>query len=114
MRNLSLTTHSGNRFFVPDYYELFGGSDPTAEKAFTGITELRLNEMLIGWGETCNLANQFSSLSILDASSNQLESMYDGETNASLQVPITSLKLEHNAFERLDALDPLTKVTSLK
>lgn len=114
MRNLSLTVNSGNRFVVPDYYELFGGSDPAAEKAFTGITELRLNEMLIGWGETCNLANQFSSLSILDVSSNQLESMYDGTTNASLQVPITSLKLEHNAFERLDALSPLTKVTSLK
>lgn len=99
---------------MPDYYELFGGSDPTAEKALTGITELRLNETLISWGEICNLANQFPDLSILDASSNQLESMYDMETNASLQVPITSLKLEHNAFERLDALDPLTKVTSLK
>ena len=109
-----LTVNSGNRFDVPDYYELFGGFDPTAQEAFTGITELRLNETLISWGETCNLANQFSSLDILDASSNQLESMYDMETNASLQVPITALKLEHNAFERLDSLDPLTKVTSLK
>ena len=73
-----------------------------------------MNETLISWGETCNLANQFPDLSILDASSNQLDSMYDMATNASLSVPITSVKLEHNAFERLDALAPLTKVTSLK
>lgn len=112
---LVLTTTSGNRFEVPDCYEVFdGGVDPIASKAFVGVTELRVDETLIGWGETCNFANQFADLSILDASSNQLETMYDGETNASLHGNITSLKLEHNVFERLDALEPLTKVTSLK
>lgn len=110
----SADASSGNRFDVPDCYEMFGGVYPAASKAFAGITELGVDETLISWGETCNLANQFADLTILDASSNQLETMYDHETNAELQVGITTLKLEHNAFERLDALEPLTKVTSLK
>lgn len=110
---------SGNRFDVPDFKEdtrafFFGTKLNTAVKAFAGITELRVDETLISWGQICNLANQFGDLSILDVSSNQLETTYDVMTSAALNGKIKSLKLEHNAFDRLSSLEPLAEVTSLK
>lgn len=96
--------YSGNRLqVIPD--ELI-----IAPKAFSGVKDLELDEMLLSWDDFCLIAQQFESLKVLTASSNGLESL----PSPLLSPNLTSLTLEYNQFTNLADLAHLSKLASLE
>lgn len=84
-----------------------------ASNAFKNIKDLGLDEMLLSWEEICPLAQQFHSLEILAASSNDLASLPMGLI-PSISSNLTSLNLEYNNFTCLSDLAPLAELRSLE
>jgi tubulin-specific chaperone E len=82
----------------------------SAPKAFLGVKDLELDEMLLSWEDICLLAEQFKSLKVLTASSNCLKSL-----QSPLSTPnLASLTLEYNQFTNLADLAPLSQLVSLE
>jgi len=105
-----LTECSGNRLqILPDEFE-----DGRAQKAFLGVKDLSVDEMLLSWEEICLLARQFKDIMTLDASLNDFLTLPTLGLSSLLPTTLTSLKLEYNGFSSLSDLLPLTGLTSLK
>lgn len=82
----------------------------SAPKAFLGVKELELDEMLLSWEDFSLLAQQFETLKGLTASSNGLKKLQSPLFNQNL----TSLTLEYNLFTSLSDLAPLSQLLSLE
>lgn len=105
---LGLTFHSGNRIQIIEE-EL-----STANNALETITELGLDEMLMPWEEICQLAQRFTSLTILTASSNELSTLPMGLLPTTSTSNLITLTLEYNNFTALSDLGPIAKLRSLE
>lgn len=81
-----------------------------APKAFLGVKDLEMDEMLLPWEDICLLAQQFESLKVLTASSNGLKRLQSPLSGLTL----TSLTLEYNAFKSLADLAPISQLASLE
>ncbi|KAE8375150.1 hypothetical protein BDV26DRAFT_283726 [Aspergillus bertholletiae] len=75
---------------------------------FERITELQLDSTLLSWDEISHLTYQFSSLTTLTASANQISSI-----SSPLSSTITTLALEDNEITSLSSLRKLTSLDSL-
>ncbi|KAL2263451.1 hypothetical protein VTK26DRAFT_6749 [Humicola hyalothermophila] len=84
-----------------------------ADGAFDGVTELALEDTLLGWSEICHIAAKFPSLSALHAGANQLTSLTPVPT-APFTSTLVSLHLEFNDFSSLSDLAPLSAIPSLR
>ena len=84
-----------------------------SEAVFRGIKELALDETLLTWEEICHIAAQFSALTTLLLSTNQL-SFLPAMPSSSLTLTLTSLNLEYNDFTSLSDLASLTAIKSLR
>lgn len=95
---------SGNRL------QILSEELASAPEAFLGVKDLELDEMLLSWENICLLAQQFESLKVLTASSNNLTSLRSPPSMKTL----TSLTLEYNQFTSLSDLAPLSQLASLE
>ncbi len=102
---------SGNRLQITEE-ELEYGYKGTS--AYAGVLDLGVDETLLSWGNICFLAMQFPDLLSLDASLNQIETLYDPGMEIPLPETITSLKLEYNSFTGLPQLHILARLPRLK
>ncbi|EAW10619.1 putative tubulin-specific chaperone [Aspergillus clavatus NRRL 1] len=76
---------------------------------FDGITQLHLDETLLSWDEISALTYQFTSLTALSASANQIT-----EISAPITGTITTLILENNDIFSLVSLERLTSLDKLE
>ncbi|OBT83425.1 hypothetical protein VE02_07702 [Pseudogymnoascus sp. 03VT05] len=101
---------NGNRLTIlPQEFE--GGE---SQKAFAGVTDLSLNEMILPWEDICLLSCQFKDVTSIEASSNDLVTLSLNGPSSLLPMTLTSLTLEYNDFSSLSDLLPLTALASLK
>jgi hypothetical protein len=85
-----------------------------SQRAFSGINDLSLDEMLISWEETCLLAYQFKDLSTLSACLNQFSTLPAEVPSSLLPQGLKTLKLEFNGFTSLADLLPLVGLKCLE
>ncbi|KAK8048631.1 tubulin-specific chaperone [Apiospora phragmitis] len=106
LRNLRL---NGNRF--QNVFQDEGLQH--ADKIFTNVTELALEENLVGWNEICHVATKFPALATLSVDLNQLSSLPTVPLG-SLCTTLTSLHLEFNEFTSFLDIASLSELKSLR
>lgn len=107
---LVLMTRSGNRIQVAND-ELISLD---AYRAFSGITTLNLDNVLLSWDAVCTLTQYFTSLLTLNASSNEWTSIPRSTLVTQNLKALTSLSLDHNSISSLSDLSPLQELPSLE
>ncbi|KAK8042102.1 hypothetical protein PG993_006625 [Apiospora rasikravindrae] len=106
LRNLRL---NGNRF--QNVFQDEGLKD--ADKVFTNVVELALEENLMDWNETCHVATKFPALANLSLDLNQLSAL-PAVPQGSLCTTLTSLSLEFNEFTSFLDIASLSELKSLR
>ncbi|TAQ88541.1 hypothetical protein B7494_g3162 [Chlorociboria aeruginascens] len=82
----------------------------SAQKAFQGVEELEMEEMMLPWEDICQVSRHFKSLKALRASSNGFQFL----PSPLIISTLTSLTLEYNEFTSLLDLLPLSELRSLE
>lgn len=106
----TLNLYSGNRLAISDD-KLCAIK---AKDAFTGVSNLSLDDMLVTWEDVCTLCSYFASLTTLTASRNELSTLQPFPCLTSSLSSLTSLALEYNAFECLQDLTVLANLPQLQ
>ncbi|KAK7952387.1 uncharacterized protein PG986_008115 [Apiospora aurea] len=100
---------NGNRFQHVFQDEGLQGAD----KVFTNVVELALEENLMDWNEICHVATKFPALANLSVDLNQLSSL-PVVPLGSLCTTLTSLNMEFNEFTSFLDIASLSELKSLR